>query len=89
VVVTINLANADFDLVGLEFYPNPVKDVLHVSFNQKINSVAIYNLIGQLINFNKPNATSAEIDMSALPQGPYILQIESDGKHKAIKIIKK
>ena len=89
VVVTINLANADFDLVGLEFYPNPVKDILHVSFNQKINSVAIYNLIGQLINFNKPNTTSAEIDMSALPQGPYILQIESDGKHKAIKIIKK
>ena len=89
VVVTINLANTDFDLVGLEFYPNPVKDILHVSYNQKINSVQLYNLIGQLINFNQPNTTSAEIDMSALPQGPYILQIESEGKHKAIKVLKK
>ncbi len=89
VVVTINLANANFDLVDLEYYPNPVTDNLNLLTNQKIDAVTIYNLIGQEIIFITPNSTMSQIDMSNFPQGTYILQIESDGKHKTIKIIKK
>ena len=89
VVVTINLANAYFDLVDLEYYPNPVTDNLNLLTNQKIDAVTIYNLIGQEIIFITPNSTMSQIDMSNFPQGTYILQIESDGKHKTIKIIKK
>ena len=89
VVVTINLANANFDLVDLEYYPNPVTDNLNLLTNQKIDAVTIYNLVGQQLKLIKPNTTMSQIDMSNFPQGTYILQIESIGKQKIIKITKK
>jgi hypothetical protein len=89
VVVTINLANANFDLVDLEYYPNPVTDNLNLLTNQKIDAVTIYNLVGQEIMLITPNSTSAQIEMSNLPQGIYLLQIDAKDKHKIIKVMKK
>jgi hypothetical protein len=89
VVVTINLANANFDLVDLEYYPNPVTDNLNLLTNQKIDAVTIYNLVGQEIMLITPNSTSAQIEMSNLPQGIYLLKIDVKDKHKIIKVIKK
>ena len=89
VVVTINLANANFDLVDLEYYPNPVTDNLNLLTNQKIDAVTIYNLVGQEIMLITPNSTSAQIEMSNLPQGIYLLKIDVKDKHKIIKVMKK
>jgi hypothetical protein len=36
-----------------------------------------------------PNSTSAQIEMSNLPQGIYLLKIDVKDKHKIIKVIKK
>ena len=43
---------------------------------------------GQKIKFIQPNTTFVQIDMSTLPEGTYILQIESNGKQKVIKVSK-
>ena len=89
VTVTINLSNSNFDMVGLEYYPNPVINNLNLLYTQDIDSIAIYNIIGQQIKFLEPNSPSTLIDMNTFPEGNYILQIESNGKHKVIKISKK
>ena len=89
VQVNINLANANFDRIGLEYYPNPVKTNLNLSYTEDIDSVSVYNLLGQKIKFIQPNTPSIQIEMSTFPEGTYILQIEANGKHEVIKILKK
>ena len=89
VQVNINLANNNFDIIGLEYYPNPVKTNLNLSYTEDIDSVSVYNLLGQKVLFIQPNTPSTQIDMSALPEETYILQIEANGKHKVIKVSKK
>ena len=88
IVVTINLANTNFDLVGLEYYLNPMFDILNISYTQKIDSVRIYNIIGQQIKSIKPNASALQIDLSTYSFGTYILKIESGSKSKVIKVIR-
>ncbi|MFZ4105946.1 T9SS type A sorting domain-containing protein [Flavobacterium sp.] len=89
VTVTINLSNSNFDMVGLEYFPNPVINNLNLLYTQAIDSITIYNIIGQQIKFLEPNSPSTLIDMNTFPEGNYILQIESNGKNKVIKISKK
>ncbi len=88
IVVTINLANTNFDLVGLEYYLNPMLDILNISYTQKIDSVRIYNIIGQQIKSIKPNASALQIDLSTYSFGTYILKIELGSKSKVIKVIR-
>ena len=83
-----DLANSAFDSTNFKFYPNPVKDVLNLSYTQNISDIAVYNLLGQKVIENTINANSATIDMSALSGGSYIVKITSENQTKTIKVIK-
>jgi hypothetical protein len=89
VLVNINLSSNNFEMIGLEYYPNPVLNSLNILYTQNIDSVTVYNIIGQQIKFLEPNSLSTLIDMNTFPEGNYIFQIQSNGKHKVIKVSKK
>lgn len=60
-------------------YPNPANNRLNITMNDKINSVKIFNISGQMI-FNKNYASeSVQLDVSQFESGIYIMQI-NDGK---------
>lgn len=80
------LAVSDLAKVSLKYYPNPVKDVLNISSDQKINSISIYNVAGQLIKSNK-NANS--IDMSQISTGIYLIKTNIGNEEQIFKVIKK
>ena len=69
-------------------YPNPVADMLYFKGTGKIEKAEIYNLVGQrVITFN---TVEAQIDVSSLPKGDYILQYSlKGGKQESYKFIKK
>ena len=83
-----SLANNSFDSANFSFYPNPVKDILNLSYNQEISSVEIFNLLGQKVSSNKINANNARIDMSNLSKGAYMVKVTSNDQVKTIKIMK-
>jgi len=62
----------------IELYPNPAKDQLHIQlsgFDQIPHSVQVYALSGQLVKSeNLTSNTQNTIDISALPNGLYILK---------------
>ncbi|WP_300492269.1 GEVED domain-containing protein [Flavobacterium sp.] len=89
VTVTLTLRSASFDMAGLKYYPNPVIDVFTVTYTNDITSVEVFNLIGQRVIAVQPNATTALVDMSALPTGAYIMQIKANGQSQSVKVIKK
>lgn len=86
--IALDLATIDFDITNLKYYPNPVKDVLNLTYTKDISKIAVYNLLGQKMIESAVNSTSAKIDMSALSNGSYILKFTSENQTKTLKVIK-
>jgi len=83
-----SLANDSFDSSNFTFYPNPVKNILNLSYNKEISTVEIFNLIGQKVISTNFNTNDAQVDMSTLANGPYMVKVTSDNQVKTIKVIK-
>ncbi|WP_243346978.1 immunoglobulin-like domain-containing protein [Parabacteroides sp. FAFU027] len=59
----------------LAVYPNPVKDILHLSINENNTEITatIYNLTGKELISKTIQANKAQIDVSGLPSGIYVI----------------
>lgn len=83
------LSIQDFDFSSkFTLYPNPVQDVLN--FNSKeniaIQSVEIYNMLGQVV-LTVPNATKS-VDVSNLIKGNYFVKVNTEKGNSNTKFIK-
>jgi hypothetical protein len=83
-----SLANDTFNNNSFSYYPNPVKDVLNLSYSKNITNVAVYNLLGQEVIVKTVNANQSQIDMSKLSEGTYMVKVTADNQVKTIKVIK-
>lgn len=88
VYIETTLGNTHHELAGMMVYPNPVKDILNISFDKGITAVSVYNLQGQQVITKSADANESSIDMSGLASGAYLVSIQSEGKIKTVKIIK-
>ena len=82
------LGTTDLAISKVSVYPNPVKDLLHVSFEAPITTVAIYSILGQEVKAVSLNATEGSIDMSGLSSGTYIVKVMAGHLVKTLKVIK-
>lgn len=82
------LGNNSFDSRNFTYYPNPVKNALNLSYNQEISNVEVFNLLGQKVSSNVINSNAAQIDMSNLSKGAYMVRVTSNYQVKTIKVIK-
>jgi len=90
VTLQIVLGVEDFTAHSLTYYPNPVNDVLNLSYNLGITSVAVVNMLGQqVMSIQAGNSAEAKVDMSALAQGAYLVNVISGTTIKTIKVLKK
>jgi hypothetical protein len=89
VMVDIVLGREGFDVKAFAFYPNPVKDVLNLSYSTEITSVTVFNLLGQLVINQNPNTAEVKLDMSSLADGAYVVNVTAGNTVKTIKVIKK
>ena len=80
--------NTTFDSKNFTYYPNPVKDVLNLSYTKNISNVTVFNLLGQQIATKVVNANQSKIDMSNLAAGTYLVKVAADNQVKTIKVIK-
>ena len=88
VIVDNTLQSENFINSNFVAYPNPVKDVLNLSYSSEITSVKVINLLGQEVISKKVNNTTSQIDMTNLSAGAYIVNITVDDVVKTIKVIK-
>jgi len=75
----------------LTVYPNPTNAILNLTAKQAIElqSIAIYNLLGQLV-LSVPNANGVStVDVSNLTAGNYFLKVVTDKGTSNVKFIKK
>jgi len=70
------------------FYPNPVVDYLHFPVNENVQSISVFNTVGELI-ISEENKTN-KIDLSGLSSGHYTVKVLTlAGETQVTKIIKK
>jgi hypothetical protein len=89
---TITVDNAlstdNFDNASFTAYPNPVNDVLNLSYSSEISSVKVINLLGQEVISRNVGTNSTQIDMTNLNAGAYIVNVTIGEIVKSIKVIK-
>lgn len=85
------LGKSDFEFSNyFSIYPNPANEVLNISTKKdiEIHSIAVYNILGQLIIALPNIKDTSKIDVSNLRTGNYFLKIKSDKGSSSIKFIK-
>ncbi len=79
---------SDFAAKGFSAYPNPVSDKLNIQAKERINSVVIYNVLGQQVYNAQVDALSSTIDMSRMASGAYFVNVNINGTEGTVKVIK-
>jgi hypothetical protein len=88
IAVSAVLATNSFDTVALNYYPNPVRDVLNIDARQQLDSVTIYNLLGQMVSQTAVGSEKAQIDLRSLPKGNYLAKVVSGKSERTFKVSK-
>lgn len=83
-----SLSAGSFNNSNFLIYPNPVKDMLNISYSSEISYVRVVNMLGQEVISRDINATSTQLDMSHLSAGAYIVTVSSGDVLKTIKVVK-
>ncbi|QES93958.1 T9SS type A sorting domain-containing protein [Empedobacter brevis] len=91
--VTVNETTMNVDEVNknkIVVFPNPVTDVLNLSYDKIINEVSVFDVTGKNVFHKNIKAKTSKINLSKLVSGVYIVKAETiDGDIKTFKIIKK
>jgi len=69
-------------------YPNPVNTILTINAEQDIQQLAVYNMLGQQVLLSAPNIATANLNVSQLQNGVYMLHITANGSTTTQKFIK-
>ncbi len=83
-----NLSNSSFDNASFSAMPNPVKNIINLSYNKNITNVAVINLLGQTLLSVKNDSKLLNLDISSLSTGNYLVKVTADNEVKTIKVIK-
>jgi hypothetical protein len=75
-----------FDIIQT-IYPNPASTIVNIESNKVINSIEIFNYMGQVVYSATVNETGASADISRLSSGTYIIRINSEGHIQSSKLI--
>jgi len=81
--VVLSTIEATLSDSEIKLYPNPIQDVLKISFANTTNKVAIviYNIVGQRVYqtvLNNMIDNKASIDVSRMSSGLYLIKITTD-----------
>ncbi|CAI8172189.1 MAG: Uncharacterised protein [Polaribacter sp. SA4-10] len=78
----------DQDLSTLSMYPNPATNFLNISAQNTINSVEIFNVLGQKVISMSVEDTSASINISNLNTGIYLIKYVINNRTSTKKFVK-
>lgn len=84
----IILGTQDVSQNTVSYYPNPVKNILHLNAKDAIDSVAVYTIAGQKVSDITLNENHTELNLSSLASGVYLVKVTSNGSVENLKVVK-
>ncbi len=89
IYTTQSIFEQDVESTSLSVYPNPVQNTLNVKLEGYTKyEYSIYSANGKLVKVGQSNNEITNVDVSDLPKGIYVLQVNSDNKVFISKFIK-
>ena len=82
------LSSDNFAVSQVKLYPNPTASTLNIEALANIQSIAIYNIIGQEVMTKEANSSTISLDVSSLNSGVYVIKTMIDGNVSSTKFIK-
>ncbi|WP_299227444.1 FG-GAP-like repeat-containing protein [uncultured Psychroserpens sp.] len=77
------------ELSLVNFYPNPIKDIITFESVEIINMITVTDVLGKEIAIYEPKLDSFELNLSSLNTGVYFLKVQSlSNKSQTYKVIK-
>ncbi len=77
------------DFIDFSYAPNPTTGNVAITSKTAITEVVIYNVTGQLLYKNSPQAFDTNVDLSSFAQGTYFFKMKFDGDHEVnFKVLK-
>ena len=86
--IQVSLSTSDFAANKTVLYPNPVKNELNIVQQNTIDTVEIYNLLGQRVFMQNYAASSVTVNTEMLTSGTYMVKVSSEGGSDISKIVK-
>jgi len=83
--IALSVSTADFT-TDISIYPNPVRDILHISTEETWTKAEIYDISGRILRQLTLDGTS--IDVSILESGTYFIRLKNGNKIGRVKFVK-
>lgn len=83
---SVGLTNNVANVKDCEVYPNPVKDILTIE-GKNMRHISVYSMQGVKL-FEKEGSGKTQVDLSAYPQGLYLVSILTDEGVSTMKVMK-
>ena len=91
-VVTVQtpLNTTSFATIVLSLYPVPARDVLFISNPKQltIQSVTVYNLLGQSVLKNVTTGPQGDVNVATLATGSYVMRVQTDRGDSVMRFVK-
>lgn len=88
-ITCATLSVDDFALAAFTYYPNPTDGILNISAKENIDTIKVFNMLGQMVMDLSPNASEVKLDFSNLNSGAYFLRSSINGNQTSHKIMKR
>ena len=83
-----SLGIATTSKIHYSYFPNPLKETLHIKAAFAIDFVEVYTMLGQQVARFPVNAPTGEIDLSKLAAANYVIRVNSGSDNSSFVIIK-
>ena len=83
-----SLSTSKISISDVSIYPNPAKDFVNISANEKIDLIRIYDLTGRIVLQSTPNRENLNLNVTDLSKGVYLVKLNAGDKESTIKLIK-
>jgi hypothetical protein len=69
--------------------PNPVTDKMNISAKDMIQTISVYNNLGQVVLKQEVNSTQSQLDLGSMTEGVYFISVQfKDGSKATRKVVK-
>ena len=82
------LGLSSFETSNVKMYPNPTSSVFTIEANELVESVSLFNVLGQEVLAKNPNSNSVTLDIANLKTGIYVVKTIIGGVSSASRIVK-
>ena len=74
------MSSQEFVINDISIYPNPTTTLLNFKSVIQVEKILIYNMLGQLVQQEKVNASEGTINIEKLAQGTYLVKVNDIDK---------